>query len=656
VLAGVGAAAVIEPLRQRWTNALTAIPVLGLVLIGLPGARPLQWCPVPSNPHMTDVNQIELTALMGLDNEGTYFPVTATRPTDSPLLADYAADRTPQRFDATIVPAGSAVETTYRPLGADIDINTPEAFEARYLVYQFPGWRVWIDGAQADTYPDPETGLLRFRIPAGQHKIKIRFRSTPLRQAASAVSALTATIFIALWFVQQRKESVSESHFPTDAEAAQPALWISLAAAGGILLIAVLFWPSAWNSPWQVTHSTLPTPSDPLIFGGAVELIEANARVASPPVENEVRIETAWTRVGPMDGNTQLALSIVDESGFTWSNKEGARPAGFEAPPYATFLWPEGALVTDSQLVGLLPGTPAGHYTIEATLFNPDTFQVLRVPLNSGGSSASAAIGKISIAWPDDPVPTERLLIQYPQSQSYDGLTLLGYNLDREEVIPGERVLLTLFWEAEHELATLPPISITQSDGTMLQAVSTRPSGSIPAGARWREQTQITLPREAEPGSTLLNIAVNGAEPTSLRPITVVPVSKVWTAPAVEISVDEVYADQIRLIGLTTQAGQQKFTVELVWQSEANLTGDCLVFVHALDADGKLLAQSDSTPVSGARPTYTWLPDEFIVDPHILTVDPAAVAALRIGLYDRETTLPLSVEETNTYLVISLAD
>jgi hypothetical protein len=64
------------------------------------------------------------------------------------------------------------------------------------------------------------------------------------------------------------------------------------------------------------------------------------------------------------------------------------------------------------------------------------------------------------------------------------------------------------------------------------------------------------------------------------------------------------------------------------------------VFVHLLDAAGQLVAQHDSEPVSGQRPTSTWKPGESIIDRHgVLLPDDLAPGEyqLVVGLYDPAT-------------------
>ncbi|MCB0179842.1 MAG: hypothetical protein KDI62_16540 [Anaerolineae bacterium] len=76
--------------------------------------------------------------------------------------------------------------------------------------------------------------------------------------------------------------------------------------------------------------------------------------------------------------------------------------------------------------------------------------------------------------------------------------------------------------------------------------------------------------------------------------------------------------------------------VELHWQAATTPGLDYHVFVHLLDSEGTLIAQSDGQPAQWSRPTSSWTAGETIIDRHGLWV-PAVSAGtytLRIGLYN----------------------
>lgn len=67
------------------------------------------------------------------------------------------------------------------------------------LVY-YPGWRGWLSGNEVPLEPEEETGLVRLRVPAGQHQLEVRFTRTWWRAAADALSLLSAVALGLLFY------------------------------------------------------------------------------------------------------------------------------------------------------------------------------------------------------------------------------------------------------------------------------------------------------------------------------------------------------------------------------------------------------------------------------------------------------------------------
>ena len=89
--------------------------------------------------------------------------------------------------------------------------------------------------------------------------------------------------------------------------------------------------------------------------------------------------------------------------------------------------------------------------------------------------------------------------------------------------------------------------------------------------------------------------------------------------------------------------------VRLDWSTTSSLDQNYTVFTHLVGPEGALVAQHDSWPVIGFRPTTTWKPGEGIVDWHWLDLPagvPAGIYELRVGLYDTQTGQRLNVPAT----------
>ncbi len=76
----------------------------------------------------------------------------------------------------------------------------------------------------------------------------------------------------------------------------------------------------------------------------------------------------------------------------------------------------------------------------------------------------------------------------------------------------------------------------------------------------------------------------------------------------------------------------------LFWRADRPPQDDLKVFVHITDAAGNIIAQRDSLPAAGARPTLTWVTGEIITDRYHIPLN-AAAYSVWVGLYN-----PLSGE------------
>jgi hypothetical protein len=127
------------------------------------------------------------------------------------------------------------------------------------------------------------------------------------------------------------------------------------------------------------------------------------------------------------------------------------------------------------------------------------------------------------------------------------------------------------------------------------------------------------------------------------------PLAHVWISspeavaePDIPRRIDFRLGDRITLLGYELTRTDPA-TLTLYWRAEAPIENGYTVFVHALDADGEIIAQFDSPPLDGLYTTDAWQSGQNIRDPHILTL-PDSTQALAVGLYDPAslTRLPVS--------------
>jgi uncharacterized membrane protein len=120
------------------------------------------------------------------------------------------------------------------------------------------------------------------------------------------------------------------------------------------------------------------------------------------------------------------------------------------------------------------------------------------------------------------------------------------------------------------------------------------------------------------------------------------PVSEklLFEAPPVQHPVQAGFAAKVSLLGYDLDPPELEpgstLRLTLYWQAQAEMDQDYTVFVHLLDAEGRLVAQHDGQPGGGSLPTSSWVGGEVIADEHPLGLDlnlPPDSYRLEVGLY-----------------------
>jgi len=66
--------------------------------------------------------------------------------------------------------------------------------------FYYPSWKGYIDNEGLSLFTDAE-GLIHFNIPKGEHKIRVFFGDTPIRNISKYISLVSFIIFSAALFL-----------------------------------------------------------------------------------------------------------------------------------------------------------------------------------------------------------------------------------------------------------------------------------------------------------------------------------------------------------------------------------------------------------------------------------------------------------------------
>jgi hypothetical protein len=401
---------------------------------------------------------------------------------------------------------------------------------------------------------------------------------------------------------------------------------------------------------------------------------------------------------GLLRGTYQLQLRLLDRVGQALP----AAPALFLAeialsgqpaspPPDPCAVWFQGQ--PDSLL------TPAYRLRSTLTILSPDPPVLTPLPGTPDGVEqkplVSAGQIHIFIVGPDwssryqlraGSAPCHELRIEIPPrsftpppiAQSLtanfnDEILLLGYDLPTRRIQPGQRLPLTLYWQAlaymgedykifdnlldseqrrrggydrqprdgYSTLLWVPGEVITDAFGVPVEPDA--PSGIYTLDLGLYRQTNsgaLSLP-------LLQNGQPNGQNSLRLGPIKVggPPPGVTVTAVEPQVKLGQTLGGQITLVGYDRENNCQQPTVNcqllmrFYWRADAVPAADYTTFLHLRDAANNNVVQKDSPPAAGRYPTSLWDAGEVIVDEIILPltdVPPGRYTPV-VGLYNLAT-------------------
>ncbi|MCC7162679.1 MAG: glycosyltransferase family 39 protein [Anaerolineae bacterium] len=402
---------------------------------------------------------------------------------------------------------------------------------------------------------------------------------------------------------------------------------------------------------WTFPDGFAPLPSTPEIanaqesnFQNTFKLLGWDQPKATS-ADKGAALRLFWQALETTPDDYNVAIRIVDENGTFWG-KVDRRPAGLN---YPTMRWKEGEIVAGEYVAELLPGTPAGDYYATVTMFTKQNETGLDMLAPNGAPlGKSVRVGPIKILPSEKQPQVVDLKIQHSLSTPLEPFTLLGYQIGREGASTGESVPLTLFWRADKKPDADYTFQLGFGDAFSTPqplANAAYPTSQWSAGEFVRGQYEVQAPPDGNAwnGNLSLKLAAEGNERVTdlQQPFVLTRTDRNFTEPTPQVRQDANFNNLIGLVGYDLSATELKagepLTVTLYWKALGQPEKPYTVFVQLLGGAPPPVAQKDSQPLNGGRPTDTWVEGEFLTDPYTVEIKPDVPPGeyqVLIGWYD----------------------
>jgi len=413
-------------------------------------------------------------------------------------------------------------------------------------------------------------------------------------------------------------------------------------------------------------------------FDGGPTLLAAGPDRANVAAGGAVDVRAAWRAPDLLEGRLGMTARLVDGEGRMVAQADAGLLA---AGGRDVAGWAAGELSALRVRLVVPEGTPPGAYAVRLGVYrrldegaSSGADGVVTLPATDAagaGLGSSIVVGSVAVsAWRPSPLadPTRTLgLLRPPRPlrSPAGGLALVGFSeLPAESVTAGDVLPIALAWRvAEAPKAVTARLTLVEPGSGAVAADRRVDLGSAdaaasawPAGAVVRRVVPLPLRADAAGGRYGLVLALEDADGNALSAPDV-PLGTVRVAardlsdrildpallPELTTTAGVVLGDVGTLVGARIQRAGDVLTATLVWQATAPSDVPLHVTVQLLGPDGRPVAQHDGPPAGGARPTTGWLPGEYILDVHTLTVQtpprgqPALGYALVAALYDPST-------------------
>jgi hypothetical protein len=357
-----------------------------------------------------------------------------------------------------------------------------------------------------------------------------------------------------------------------------------------------------------------------------------------------------WARIGPtapaIPPTTKVSLRLIDPWGEAVDQLDRALVNPAQLPDsHAPEVW-QGALP-------LPPDAVPGAYRAEAVIYDEATGRVLPVVDATGAEQSALDLGGVTV----EPAPTSALdpdASPDPSAVSMSpGLFVQDVRLSPGPYTPDSRLVASFDWAGRAGPAApiVPEIAARSADGQVVASAS-RPRDEQPypldrlrAGERVRERLTLPLRGIKDPGVYTVVLRTGPAAPwTAIGSIEVAVDPARYRPPKLVRERSDLFDGTIRLVGASLPtapvAAGSSFAVALAWHAEQLPAASYTVFVHLAGPSGKPLAQDDSPPDGGHRPTLDWILGEYVLDRHQIAAPatvPPGTYRLTVGLYQATT-------------------
>lgn len=173
---------------------------------------------------------------------------------------------------------------------------------------------------------------------------------------------------------------------------------------------------------------------------------------------------------------------------------------------YPTTAWHSGEYITDTYDLPVTAGALPGEYTLQVTLYDPE----------SGKVYGQKDLTKVTLAPDTSDRPISEFDLQNTVVRDFGGVELIGYSMDAgEPYTPGDEIPIVLLWRINQLGAPKEfDYALSSADGKVVHSHSAIVGGDkFASGQFLRQETSLAVPSDASSGEYTARLSLRDALP-----------------------------------------------------------------------------------------------------------------------------------------------
>lgn len=220
-----------------------------------------------------------------------------------------------------------------------------------------------------------------------------------------------------------------------------------------------------------------------------------------------------WKALGKLQEDFTIFAHLLSHNGDMVAQKDSPPQRG----DYPTTEWTPGEVIEDQREMFIPAEAPPGKYKLEIGMYWAQDMRCLPFLDMNANPTEGLILAPVKVVTAEALIASEALSVQYPHRINLaNKVTFLGYDLNREVLMAGETLRLTLYWQAQRRMDEdyTVFVHLLDREGQIQAQRDNQPlDGAYPTsiwdkGEIVKDEYELSIPPDVSPGDYQVEVGM----------------------------------------------------------------------------------------------------------------------------------------------------